>query len=392
MDYLLYEPEDFAADESYLRYYFRLNAEDVSFWENWISNNPERLDIIINADQLIGFLYFQLPREEMEKEYQRLAEAIEKDDSEKSSFIPSKHFQEALHISTRSNDADNTVRPKSSAGIRRISQWLAAACFAALIATGTYFYFVEYNGEAIDPATAGSEMQRTTNSSDHVKSIKLADGSAVALQPGAVLTYPHQFSPDKREVYLQGEAFFDVKKDSARSFFVYHKNLVTHVLGTSFNVKTDERTKMVEVAVRTGRVEVYEKLQDANEPVAKTGNGVILTPNQKVVYNGERKTFDATIVDVPLPIPQTAGKTAAAKAVPPAISFSEVSFGKIINTLEEMYGIGIEVEDDNIKNCHFSGDISDMNLYVKLDVICQALNASYEKKGTKIIVRGKGCN
>lgn len=392
MDYLLYEPEDFAADESYLRYYFRLNAEDVSFWENWISNNPERLDIIINADQLISFLYFQLSREEMEKEYQRLADAIEKGESEKSTFIPSKHFQEALHISTARSDADHVVHLKNPYRIRRISLWLAAACFAALIVTGTYLYFAEYNSAPIGHAVAGHEMRKTTNSSDHVKLIKLADGSNVALQPGAVLTYPDQFSINKREVYLQGEAFFDVKKDSARSFFVYHKNLVTHVLGTSFNVKTDDRTNLVEVAVRTGRVEVYEKLQEGNEPVAKTGNGVILTPNQKVVYNGERKTFDATIVDVPLPIPEPAGKIAAVSTVRPAISFNEVSFGKIINTLEEMYGIGIEVEDDQIKNCHFSGDISDMNLYVKLDVICQALNASYEKKGTKIIVRGKGCN
>jgi hypothetical protein len=64
----------------------------------------------------------------------------------------------------------------------------------------------------------------------------------------------------------------------------------------------------------------------------------------------------------------------------------------ILQTLEKIYGIDIEVENDNIDNCHFSGDVSNMDLYARLDVVCRSINASYEIIGTKILIRGKGCN
>jgi hypothetical protein len=120
---------------------------------------------------------------------------------------------------------------------------------------------------------------------------------------------------------------------------------------------------------------------------------VILTPNQKVVYSEESKRFDASIVDVPLPIELNNIKSPARDSVMVSSTFlNQVPFGEIIESFKTLYGIEIVVEDENMYKCHFSGDISDLNLYVKLDIICQALNASYEKKGMKIIVRGKGCN
>src|SRR5882757_8974334 len=76
MDYLLYEAEDFASNESYLRYYFRLNDSDIAFWEDWICRHPERLDMIMNADQLISSLSLQLPENEFQQEYERMKAAI----------------------------------------------------------------------------------------------------------------------------------------------------------------------------------------------------------------------------------------------------------------------------------------------------------------------------
>src|SRR3954453_16390337 len=78
MDHSLYRPEDFACDESYLRYYFRLEPKDIAYWEHWISTHPEKLDLVVSADQLISFLSLQLPEEEYQHEYDRFTRAIAK--------------------------------------------------------------------------------------------------------------------------------------------------------------------------------------------------------------------------------------------------------------------------------------------------------------------------
>jgi hypothetical protein len=196
-------------------------------------------------------------------------------------------------------------------------------------------------------------------------------------------------------VYLEGEAFFEVSKNAKRPFYVYYNNLVTHVLGTSFNVKIDKLKKEVEVSVRTGRVEVSERITisaAANTPVKS--NGVVLTPNQRVIYKEETQSFEATLVDTPLPVaPETTmPHNAISRNGNNTGLFTEAPMSEIIKYLENTYGIAIEVENENIKNCHFSGDISDINLFSKLDFLCKAIGASYEIKGTKIIIRGKGCD
>jgi acyl carrier protein len=110
------------------------------------------------------------------------------------------------------------------------------------------------------------------------------------------------------------------------------------------------------------------------------------------VYTEDNKRFDASIVDVPLPITKAKESATTDTAIVNPFVVNAISVAELITSLEKMYGIEIEVEDENINNCHFSGDLSDMNLYVKMDIICQSLTASYEKKGTKIFIKGKGCN
>src|SRR4051812_25541911 len=78
MDHSLYRPEDFACDESYLRYYFKLDTKDIDYWEHWIRTHPEKLDTVMSADQLIGFLSLQLPEDEFQHEYDRFTRAIAK--------------------------------------------------------------------------------------------------------------------------------------------------------------------------------------------------------------------------------------------------------------------------------------------------------------------------
>ena len=92
--------------------------------------------------------------------------------------------------------------------------------------------------------TAGAERQQTT----------LPDGSKVWVNRHSTLSYAANFNEKVREVQLQGEAFFEVKKDQGRPFTVLANETRTQVLGTSFNVRAYGAEDSVEVAVVTGRV------------------------------------------------------------------------------------------------------------------------------------------
>jgi transmembrane sensor len=273
---------------------------------------------------------------------------------------------------------------------KRTARWYMAAVVTGLLAITTWFLLV--NNKKILPATvantSGINMIEKKNTLDHALAIKLEDGSMVTLQPGSKVNFPQHFQPDKREINLEGEAFFEVSKNAERPFFVYYNNLVTHVLGTSFNIRSDSRNKQVEVLVVTGKVQVYENSNKFSDNAPKT-NGVILTPNQKVIYKEDERQFTATLVNDPLPLAPDRQKSTS---VTTTFNFEEAHLLQVFQLLEKTYGIEIVVENDRLYNCLFTGNITSHGLFTKLDIVCGSVNASYQVVGTKILVRGKGCN
>ncbi|RYF98834.1 MAG: FecR family protein, partial [Chitinophagaceae bacterium] len=104
--------------------------------------------------------------------------------------------------------------------------------------------------------------------------------------------YPASFSGNTREVYLNGEAFFDIAKNPSKPFIIHLSNGTVRVLGTSFNIKAYDNEPVVETSVATGKVAFIPKLKNRQRP-----DTVFLTPNNKVVYriNEEKITTQTTI-------------------------------------------------------------------------------------------------
>ena len=273
--------------------------------------------------------------------------------------------------------------------VKKILVYGVAAAVVGLIFFSGYF-LLNNNPEEEKKITTALKVKEAGNKKNNTQlpqKIRLEDGSVVTLQPGASLHYATHFATGKREVYLDGEAFFEITKNPQRPFFVYHNKLVTQVLGTSFNVKIDKATNNVEVSVKTGRVQVFERL-DSVKGNNRQSNGVILTPNQKVLYVENDDLFVPMLVEAPLPIQ----KEAVTQPVPPSFIYERTSVSNIIAELEKTYGVEIIPENEGLNNCLFTGDLTDPNLFAKLDVICTVIKATYEVKGTQILLKGKGCN
>ncbi|MEP6950029.1 MAG: FecR family protein [Ginsengibacter sp.] len=293
-----------------------------------------------------------------------------------------------LHKVLSSEKQNSKLISKPSAKIK-IIRWAAAAAIIGVIAFFAYFINNTSHTNQLSNVVFAKDMLERDNVSEQPLKIEMEEGSIITLQPGSFIHYPAHFLPGKREIFLTGEAFFEVSKNASRPFFVYDKNIVTHVLGTSFNIKMNNETKQVEVSVRSGKVEVYENQSLEKTGISKKNNGVILLSNQKVIYDQNTRQFVPSLVDVPLPIINESGGDQA-----PAQNFvfQETPLETVFTSLEKCYGIEIVVENENIYKCLFTGDVSRQELYTRLDIICQAVQASYEVKETKILIKGKGCN
>lgn len=272
-----------------------------------------------------------------------------------------------------------------------IFRWAAAAAILTGISFSAYLLFSSPQKPfAYQQVKKQQNLAEIINTSQVTKKVQLEDGTVITLKPSSKVAYPGRFASDKREVYLEGEAFFEVAKNPAKPFLVHSGNLVTQVLGTSFTIKPDNGTNKIIVSVKTGRVAVFEDNSDKslNNNRGKN-NGAIITPNQSVVYDVDSRNFTTQLVENPEPVVPDGNNSIAATV---SFAFNETSLATVLENVGKMYAIDIMVENENIYNCRFTGDITRQSLFDKLDLICQSTNHQYEIKGTKILIKGKGCN
>lgn len=135
--------------------------------------------------------------------------------------------------------------------------------------------------------TATTDLVQKLNAKGVKSSISLSDGSKIWLNADSKIQYPAKFTGNTREVFLNGEAFFDIEKNPEKPFIIHLANGTIRVLGTSFNVKAYDDEEVVETSVATGKVAFIPRSKKKNQ-----SDTIFLTPNKKVVY--ELRTEQAT--------------------------------------------------------------------------------------------------
>jgi ferric-dicitrate binding protein FerR (iron transport regulator) len=159
----------------------------------------------------------------------------------------------------------------------------AAASLLLLISFSVAFYYVGRK-TAVQP----EEMAwfETVTPYGAQSKVVLPDKSVVWINAGSSLKYNKSFNKINREVYLEGEAYFEVSHDSLKPFIVKSDALDVKVLGTRFNVKAYENDQTVDVCLISGKVDVH-----FNEEASALPN-VIMKPNQLVSYHRSSSTMD----------------------------------------------------------------------------------------------------
>jgi transmembrane sensor len=259
-----------------------------------------------------------------------------------------------------------------------------AAAFTILVVAGLFAYpwNVGEPDKIAMESSQTSEMITVTNSGSTVQKVTLQDGSTMILEPGSEVRYDEEFS-NSREVYLSGDAFFEVTKDASRPFFVYANEITTKVLGTSFRIKAKQGEKEIVVAVKTGKVSVMASSGN-NDVLTKNVREITLTPNQQAIYKRNEHVVVKKLVEEP----QVIKGHSTIKD-----SYVNESVVLILKALTESYGVDIRFDKESLSDCTLTSDVIEgEGLYDQLEIICNALGGTYKMANdASIVIEANGC-
>ena len=200
--------------------------------------------------------------------------------------------------------------------------------------------------------------------------LELSDGSVVHMNSGSSLRYPVNFPAEGREVFLSGEAYFEVREDRSRPFAVKAEELGVKVLGTRFNVAAYEEEANIEVVLVEGAVHLK-----ADGPAQD--EGVKLAPGQK----GAFERADGNIRVVPV---NTSLYTSWMKG---QLVFRDMTFDNIVAKLERYYNVDIENGNPELGREIFNASFNNVEIEKVLSFFSEAHQINYTIENNKIIIQ-----
>ena len=222
----------------------------------------------------------------------------------------------------------------------------AAILVAALLLVSGYEGF--YN------PSATVAMLEVTATDQVLNTFTLPDGTLVTLNSDTKVFYPKKFGSKTREISIEGEAFFEVKPNKNKPFIIHAGKAQIKVVGTSFSVSAYPATKLVEVIVQTGKVQVMNKMKETLQT-----DELILTPGDKGTLVYASKTLQKTTNQDPNFL---AWKTHT-------LIFRATSLREVIGNLEKVYKVNIRLADPKLNELQLTAQFNNYPLDFILKVI-----------------------
>lgn len=243
---------------------------------------------------------------------------------------------------------------------KQLKWWLSAAAILILLGLSFYFNQGPQKNNVVQEKLSG--LNNIATPADTRLKIELPDGSTVWINEDSRLTYNSKtFGTSEREVFLQGEAYFEVRPNAKLPFSVHADQMNITVLGTSFNVKAYKKDKTMEATLISGQIAVTINNNPRKE--------IMLRPEEKIIISKVRPQKIKQIINEPISykvIKVEKDEAGLVKATDwmrhRRLVFDNASFETIASRMEKWYGIPIRFAEDSLKHLHFSGIIEDETL------------------------------
>jgi ferric-dicitrate binding protein FerR (iron transport regulator) len=202
--------------------------------------------------------------------------------------------------------------------------------------------------------------------------ITLADGSKVWLNSGSKLVYPATNTGNKREVYIDGEAIFDVAHMDGKPFYVKTKDFEIKVLGTVFNVNAYEDDKNSGTVLAEGKIEI-----SANNNTVFHNEKKTILPGTRIVYNNNTERFEESQVDVIKYLSWRDGY----------LILEKEPLETIVKKISRYYNVDIELQSAAIGKETFSGNLNLRNTAEEvLNIIAETTQIKLNRENNKLII------
>jgi ferric-dicitrate binding protein FerR (iron transport regulator) len=209
-----------------------------------------------------------------------------------------------------------------------------------------------------------------------VSEMILPDGSVIFLNADSRIRYSVDGQNGVREVFLTGEAWFDVGKNEKRPFIVHTPFYDVNVTGTRFNVKAYESDNEVTTTLEEGQVVI------GSAGNVKLAEDIVLKPGEQITLDRETMKMAVKTVN-----PKWFTSWKDNKLI-----FVNMSMKELVVLLERKYGVDIDIKNTEILALHFDGTIKNESIIEILEIIKNALPINYKIVGQKIEITGRKTN
>ncbi len=228
--------------------------------------------------------------------------------------------------------------------------------------------------------------------------LQLPDGSQVWVNSDSKLSYSENFKDTVREVFLEGEAYFDVAKDSAHPFIVHTSGIDIKVLGTAFNVKAYRAEPTIEATLIHGTIEV-------TKPNQSNPSKVILKPHEKLTFDklaAEQSTVNnqslknntlrrhttirPVITITPIAKSITDSAIIETSWIYNRLSFEEEEFENLAVKMQRWFNVKITIINDKVKSYRLTGSFENETIEEALRELKYLVSFNYQINGREVII------
>ncbi|GAB2551923.1 FecR family protein [Spirosoma aerophilum] len=349
--------EDFLENDAFRTWVMERRWEDQLVWQQWLAEHPEKVDLY---EQAVA-VFLTLQGQTTPLSYQE---------------VKAKTRQILDHIP----DAEVPVRPLIG---WQWGRWVAAASVVCLLiwwqAGQPTIRSIASLVTGEKPALAAGKWKIVKNIADRSVTVLLPEQSSVLLSVNSQIRFRMGTADSLREVYLQGEGFFEVAKNPAKPFIVYTDRLTTRVTGTSFQVRSFANESNAFVKVKTGKVSVT--------PVSSPGSPekeVLLAVHQQLSLDTKTDKVEKK-VNRPL-------ESGTSEIVTHPFKFDFTPVPEVFTQLEAAYHMPIVYDRELLRNCTFTGQLDDVPFSEKIRLVCQTIESSFNVVNNQIVIQSAGCN
>ncbi|HKK45698.1 MAG TPA: FecR domain-containing protein [Balneolaceae bacterium] len=318
----------------------------------------KKVEVWIKADE---------QNREFMKSLQKIWEVEPQDEIKVDAQAAWNSFRHKLTIEDRQNRNKNQKLHNSIYFNRKFSWGKAAVVGAAAAILIAFLYvYVPHSSTHNQLADNGQEMERITTQRGQRTVVRLSDGTKVHLNAASMIKIPSDYGDSTRDVYLEGEAFFEVTHNPQKPFLVHTPNAYTKVLGTKFDVKAYPGDDPVQVVVKEGLVALNSSI-NPNTTHNKIARNHMGTLDRK----GNMKISEVQIDSY---LGWKDGR----------LIFKSTPLKNMVPQLERWYDININVADSSLYSQRMTASFKDEPTSEVLKIIALSLNASYERKGRTV--------